>query len=43
MKRYVMSVATSSFALAYAGCVASSDAKDGGDEQVAWKGTIERR
>ncbi len=35
MKRYLMSVATSSLALAYAGCVASNDAKDGSDDQVA--------
>jgi CxxC motif-containing protein (DUF1111 family) len=35
MQRYLMSVATSSLALAYAGCVASDDATDKGDEQVA--------
>ena len=37
MQRYLMSVATSSLALAYAGCVASDDAKAASDEpaQVA--------
>ena len=35
MKRYLMSVATSSLALAYAGCAASDDANDGSAEQIA--------
>lgn len=35
MQRYLMSVATSSLALAYAGCVASEDATHKGGEQVA--------
>ena len=35
MNRYLMSVATGSLVLVYAGCVASDDAKDDGDVQVA--------
>ena len=35
MQRYLMSVATSSLALAYAGCVASEDATDHAGDQVA--------
>ena len=34
MQRYLMSVATSSLVLAYAGCVASDDAKEAKDEPV---------
>jgi len=34
MQRYLISVATSSLALAYAGCVASDDAKEAKDEPV---------
>src|ERR1041384_8361302 len=35
MQRYLMSVATSSLALAYTGCVASQDATDQAGDQVA--------
>ena len=35
MQRYLMSVATSSLALAYAGCAASEDATDNAGDEVA--------